>query len=821
MPVPPDLALAESLLVDGQNRLWMGASDGKIFCRNGENGTWTGFGVANGLPKAMISQLAQSPDGTIWAGTLDEGLYYLCDGGFKALRAADGLASDAINSLFIDRDKIIWAGTRAGGLCRLTPRRLYNLRVLENGSERFPHSLAETPDGKLWVGTAGRGMLVWDGANFTQFLREPPISGHMFVRAVLAGRDGGLWWGAGPALYEWKTNTLVRQFDGNYDPWLQGDRVSALCEDLTGGIWVGTFNGQLRHWQGGEFISVGKPGSQPVTSLVMQRDGTLWAGTLGGGLIRMQTVKPTIFRADDGLGSDLVQTLFLDHDDVLWIGTAGGGLSRWQNGKLDSFGTAQGLTDDSILQIVEDDAKNLWLGGNGGILRVNKAELDKVASHQSAALHPQFLGWREGMLSEQCVVGFNAALKTASGNLYFSTSKGIVIVDPRKPITKASPPYVLLEKVMVDRHNVTGKFSRATQLPADEMIAADGLAVVPEIAPGPQAMQFQFTGLSFDAPDLIQFRYQLEGVDLGWVEAGRTRMATYAHLPPGEYTFHVIACNAQGTWNLTGAAARFVVLPFFWQRGWFTALIYAGGVVAVAAVILLAVRRRYRARLQRLEMERATQNERARIARDLHDEVGSSLTRISMLSEQVHSRLSDPEQLKIRARKLSDFAVHTTQAFEEIVWAVNPRNDSLRSLLEYLTHFTREHFEDSGITCRFLIPDELPDILLPPDTRHSLFLTVKEALNNVLKHSGATQVALRVELDAACLTITVQDDGRGFEYNTPTAGDTRHNGLPNMRQRIENLGGQFEIATGSGCGTGVCIRLARKKLALHKSGAKR
>jgi len=819
--VPPEVPLIEALMVDRQNNLWMAAPDGRVFCRNNSDHNWIAFGPTNGLPNAILNKLAQTQDGTIWVGSFDQGIYFLKDGRFTGLRETDGLSSDAIYALFSDRDQFFWVGTRAGGLCRLTPRHLYNLKVLENGVECFPHSLAETPDGTLWVGTAGRGLFQWDGIFFDQFLSTPPLNGHMFVRTVLAGHDGSLWWGAGPALYQWKDNQLVHYFNGNNEPWLVGDRVFALCDTPEGGLWVGTFNGQLKYWQNTNFVSVGHFGSQPITDIVRQRNGAVWIGTLGGGLVRLQDGIQTTFTMKDGLNSTLIQTLFLDHNDDLWIGTVGGGLSRWRAGKFSSYGLQQGLADDSVSQIVEDDTDNLWLGCNRGIMRVNEADLDRVASHADTVLHPQILSWREGMLSEQCVVGFNAAIKTRKDKLLFSTSKGIVVVDPNEHIAKASPPRVLLEKVVVDGNDETSKFSNATSLPDSQVTAQDNPAAVPELGPGPKVVKFQFTGLSFDAPELIQFRYQLEGADSGWVDADNDRVASYAHLPPGHYNFHVIACNAQGVWNQTGAAVQFYVLPFFWQRGWFVALAYLVVVGFSAAAVLVIVRQRYRRQLKFLEMERATENERARIARDLHDEVGSSLTRISMLSEQIQARLSEPEQLKARTLKLSDFVVRTTRAFEEIVWAVNPRNDSLRSLLEYLTHFANELFDDSGITCRFKIPDNLPDIALPPEIRHGIFLVIKEALNNALKHAAASHVTLQAELDSRSLLITVQDDGKGFEANTSTTENIGHNGLPNMRQRIKNLGGQLEIESRPGAGTTIRIHLAQDKLVLHKTADSR
>jgi signal transduction histidine kinase len=216
-------------------------------------------------------------------------------------------------------------------------------------------------------------------------------------------------------------------------------------------------------------------------------------------------------------------------------------------------------------------------------------------------------------------------------------------------------------------------------------------------------------------------------------------------------------------------------------------------------------RRRYRARLKRLEQEQAMERERARIARDLHDELGSSLTRISMLSDLGQSRDNSADQLKTRVEKISNFAVRTARSLDEIVWAVNPRNDSLRSLLEYLTQFAREVFEDTSVNCRFQIPDDLPRAVLPPEIRHNVFLAVKEALTNALKHARAGEVSLRAQMAQNQIEIIIQDDGAGFEPGLLETATAR-SGLKNMRQRIESLGGQFAIQTAPEKGTKIIIR---------------
>ncbi|HTV41852.1 MAG TPA: two-component regulator propeller domain-containing protein [Candidatus Sulfotelmatobacter sp.] len=785
---------AYCLLVDNKGRLWAGSQNGVVLCR--ENGKWTKYNSEDGLPGVYINALAETADGTIWCGTLDEGLYYLKDGKFGALKMQDGLSDDAICWLYVDRQENLWVGTRSGGLDRLSQRKLFVCHIVENSSERLPISLAQTTNGDIWVGAAGRGIYYWSHGQLEQLLRTNPAAGHLFVGALLAARDGSLWWGAGPALFQWKDGAWLSVYD--QEPWLRGDRVLSLCEDRDGGMWVGTYNGQLQLLKDGRFLPVhGMPGRKPVVALAQDPDGSLWIGSMGGGLLRLQNGRLSIFTVTNGLRSDLIRVLHLDHSGTLWIGTDGGGLARWAGGRITSFTSRQGLMDDTVLQILEDDAGNLWLGSNRGICRVSKRSLDDLAAGKSTFVHPLVFGNSDGMVSEQCEWYFGSGLRTSTGQLLFCTAKGIVVIDPWQQTNTAVPPSVLIEDVLVDGQSRKDLFSTWNE-------AAD--AKSPVIPAGRHTFEFHYTGLNFRAPEKIQFRYRLAGLDSGWVEAGAMRVARYPYLPPGRYDFEVTACNSDGRWNKNAVTTAFVVLPHFWETPWFLALLFLTFLGAAGGGIRYIERRRFYARLKRLELERVTECERARIARDLHDELGASLARISMLSDLSQSRDNSLEQLKTRVEKISNFSIRTARSLDEIVWAVNPRNDSLRSLLEYLTQFARELFEDTNVRCRFYLPENLPRSLLLPEMRHNIFLTVKEALTNALKHAGATEISLRAQVVGTRIEIIVQDNGAGLDPSLLGAATAR-SGLGNMRQRIESLGGQFSVQATAGHGTALIISL--------------
>jgi ligand-binding sensor domain-containing protein/signal transduction histidine kinase len=768
------------LLVDNKDRLWVGSRD--KFILSCEDGKWTSYGANEGLPEVVFNRLAQTRDGVVWAGSLDEGLYYCQSNRFKALRKQEGLPDDAILALFTDGEGFLWAGTESGGLSRIGPKRISVYHPMEGPSECRLRSLVQTTNGALWVGTYGQGLFRWQGDHFEQLL-QGKLGGHMLLEAVLAARDGSLWWGAGPAMIQWRDGRVLSSLSDT--PWTRNDRIWSLCEDRGGGLWVGTYNGKVGLLRQKKFTPLQGVSAKPVTALVQEPDGTLWIGTLGGGLIRRQDEKLAFFTVTNGLRSNLVRALLLDSQGSLWIGTDGGGLSRRTRGQWANFTTRHGLLDDTILQILEDDDGSLWLGCNRGLCRVSTAALNEVAEARSAELHPLVFGSSEGMPSEECVGNFAAALKTSDGRLCFSTAKGIVVIDPRSVTNNSPSPAVLLEDILVDNQ-------------LNPMLG--------KIAPGRHSLEFHYTGLSFEAPEKIRFRYRLEGLDTDWVNAGEGRVARYPYVPPGPYRFAVTACDSAGQWSRSAAEVAFFVQPQYWQTNWFrvaAGLLLLGG---IGGGIRRVERRRYKARLRRLEQEQAMERERARIARDLHDELGSSLSYISMLSDLGQSRDNSVDQFRKRVEKISNFSIRTARALDEIVWAVNPRNDSLRSLLLYLTQYARELFEDTGMSCRFQIPDDLPQVSLLPDMRHDVFLTVKEALNNALKHSRATEIFLRAEIVGQQMELLVQDNGAGFDLAAVQSRSVR-NGLTNMRQRVEGLGGQFQVETTPGQGATIRLKV--------------
>jgi signal transduction histidine kinase len=618
---------------------------------------------------------------------------------------------------------------------------------------------------------------------------------------VLVARDGSLWWGAGPALFQWKDGRLLSDYSLEYRSWLREDRIRVLCEDRDGGIWVGTQNGQLRLLRAKAFLAfTNAQPAAPVTDLLQQADGNLLVGTYGKGLLRLHGGECSPVTFPSGSQSLFILALHQDSSGVLWIGTEGAGLTRCEGGRVATLTTRNGLINDTIVQILEDDTGCLWLGSYRGILRVSKQELRNFAEGRTAFVHPLILNGSDGLPSEQCMRGFKAGLKSRAGLLHFSTSRGIVIVNPNQSWTNAAAPAIWLEKVVADGVVYHARIQPGNHSPAP----ADQPAVLKragnvKIPPGKRRVEFHYTGLSLGAPENVRFRYQLEGLDDRWVEAGRERSAFYSLLPAGDYRFQVTACDNSGVWNQQGAVLAFAVAPFFWQTWWFRLSLIGVLVASVVAVVRYVSFRRLRLQLRRLEQEAAVQKERTRIAKDLHDDLGAHLSQIAMLSELAQTDFNKPAQARGHLDLIFRTARSVTRSLDEIVWAVNPRNDSLDRFTAHLCTFAPEFLRAAGISCRLDVPMDLPTAPLPAKVRHHLYLGFKEALHNVVKHAGATEVWLRLKVSPRELTLVIEDNGRGFQRGAGAA--TGEDGLVNLGQRMSEIGGSFEQQSEPGRGT--------------------
>lgn len=735
-------------------------------------------------PGKPVQHVVELRSGSLAASSSDSGLALFNRTGKPSLvfDRTNGFLSDWVTSLCEDREGTLWAGTGGAGLAALRPGFIETITPPDEWLGRAVLSVYPASDHSLWIGTEGAGLYHFQSGQWRRFSREAGIY-DPYIWSVIEDAQGRLCIGT------W--NGLLVKHDDLFQmaPRLESmtEPVTALLRAHEGGLWLGTAGG-LKRYQAGQCVWP-KPGQNPtkgdVRTIAKTGDGTVWFGTAGGGLGRLKDGQLQYFRKADGLGSEYIGSLHLETDDTLWIGTMGGGLTRFKNGRFTTIGTEQGLPNGFIAHIEEDDLGFFWMSSHNGLIRVATADLNARADGSTNDLHFGTFGLSQGMPTLKCSSGLQAAgCKTADGRLWFTTSRGLVVVKPANVRTNLLPPPVVVEQMLLD-----GKPLRVT----------DNATVPLRIPPGRHRIDFQYTAQSFIASERIQFKHRLQNWESAWVNSGTKRAVAYSYLPPGDYAFEVMARNSDGVWSTKSARIGFTLLPFFWQTLGFRVGAGAALVMGAAGVVWFETRRRMQRKLQKVEFQRGIENERARIARDIHDDLGSTLTRITMLSDPLRGAGEEPSPHAANVHQIHAVARELTRSMDEIVWAINPEHDTLDSLLTYLESFAQDFLSNAQVRCRLDMPLQFPVVPLTADARHNLFLAFKEALHNVVKHSGATEVRIVAQLSAPKFTLILEDNGRGFLL-ADESGKCFRNGLVNMKQRLEKIGGQCEIESLPGKG---------------------
>jgi ligand-binding sensor domain-containing protein/signal transduction histidine kinase len=785
-----------SVCIDRQGYVWIATHLGVTRMKEGKCASFT---TKHGLSDNYANVIFEDRNGQIWIGTFgglnrvvkhsessDEQVQFITE------TQADGSPYERVQCIFEDREGGIWVGTR-DGLSRLKPRVLQAYTRQDDLTYNHATSVMEDRDGNIWIGFWGGGINQIRDGKVTAYTTQEGLCSDLIL-TVHQSRSGRLWFGADydAGLNLLNTNgTIVQYRDRLVAP---ADAVKVIQDDRQNSLWIGTRTGLGWH-KGRQFRRYGAEHGLPseiIEAICEDRKGRLWFGTAGGlALITNNAPFPALASftsITNGLSHNAVTAIHEDQraDDTFWVGTRAG-LNRVRGGEITRYTSRDGLFRDEIFAVVEDDLGHLWMSCREGIFCVAKSELNDFAEQKCAGIRCVSFGNADGMASAECKgSGRAAGFKAHDGRLWFPTSKGVVVVDPRKVPTNAMPPAVYIEQAKVNG------------TPVD---ATHGLRFVA----GRQEFVFTYTALEFSAPEKIQFKYKLEGLDQNWINAGDRREAHYGHVPPGEYRFRVIASNGSGIWNEQGASILLSLQPPFWKTTWFLSL--AG--LMVAGVTAGAARYTAVSKLQRhlreVEQQHALEKERTRIAQDMHDDLGSRLTEILMLSER-SSPANLPEQNAERSR-IAGAARQMAENLDAIVWAVEPRNDSLERVAAYLYDYAVEFLAASSIRCRLDVPRELPSYVVTSETRHQLFMVVKEALNNIAKYAQASEVWFRLTLKDSQITICVEDNGAGFATSEKSSFG---NGLINMEKRIRSIGGSFQLESEKGKGTQIAITVPLK-----------
>lgn len=762
--------------------------------------------LKTGMDGAGPTVLLEDQAERLWIGTRLAGLF--CYDG-KSIGQVD-TSQQTILSLKEDQEGNIWVGTRGGGLKQIRPR-VAELMITGSGSPfEGIQSICKDTDGQLWAVIWQKGTVVQNrGVDWTPLSVSDGWEVD-YSKCVAADPQGGVWIGtAYKGLYHWQDGIATHYVCLTND--VDVTQVTALRTTELGTVWIGA----RRFPDGKCFLVCGKDGafrsySMPsncgtVTAIEVDASGTCWAATSKGLLVRVR---------DDVLTQETrnmltepypIRALLATPDNSLWIGYAGIGLGRLKDGHVTYVRMSQGLHDDYISHILSDGRGRLWLAGNRGIFSVREKDLDELAEGRSTHVQSVAYKQKDGLRGLQASYDASpGAFRDADGRLFFAMQSGVAVLYAADIQEDPLPPSVMIDLVLangkvVARYGVEGSLLSSHASASLKRGQPDGHL---HLQPGQRQVEFAFTVPSFTMPDSIGIKYRLQGLDKDWIDAGLSRSVLYSQLAPGRYQFQVTACNRDGVWSKENASLALIVEPFWWETSWFRFFGPLSVIGLLAGLIVLWVRRRHQHQLERLEMQQATEQERLRIAQDLHDDLGSNLAEIAMVSELAQNELpeGDPSQKQFNAIFVR--AENNVRRLGEIVWAINPVNDTLERFIGYVCKFAQDHLALAHVRCRFDLPENVPEITFDSIQRHNLLLATKEAIHNAVQHGSPSEITIRFNAGDGMVVVTIEDNGCGFDTTGPVP---TNRGSANMIMRMEKIGGTFTRRSVLGQGTTVIL----------------
>ena len=772
-----------NVAIGGNGSIWLETSDGK------QAVIPAGKQAAEPIDLAHLQSVSyRDPHGHVWKFHIGQRLTRFLD-----FESSGQPASISFTHLLEDNEGNVWIGTEGNGLYQLQEQSIDVYSKGQGLPDQDLYPVYQDHSGAIWLGAWQSGLSCFRDGRFTNYTTAQGLPGRL-VSALGGDKDGNLWVGTHGGL------GIFRDGQFHQPAVLLPERTvaQAILQDRGGTMWIGTTNGLVTYRQGPSRTLTVEDGlaGNDVKVIIESATGDLWIGGYGG-LTRLHGGRFTHWSERDGLPSDNIRAIYEDRDGTIWIGSYDGGLGRLKDGKFTRFSERDGLFNNGVFQILEDERGNLWMSCNRGIYRVSKQELNEFAEGKRKTITSVAYGKADGMLNVECNGGmWPAGIKTGDGKLWFPTQDGVAVIDPGTVRINPEPPPVVIEAAFLDRAPV----------PLQDSL---------KIPPAKENLEIEYTALSFIHSDQIRFRYKLEGLDSNWLDAGSRRTAYYSHLPPGRYEFHVIAANSDGVWNNAGQKLAITVQAPFYRTWWFITL------EAFAAAALIAAGVSYRiSQLQRAQaMQKAfsqqliasQENERQRIASELHDSLGQRLVvinNLALFSMRAERKGADAGDEPTAMEEISAEAALAIQETREISYNLRPFQLDRLGLTKAIEGIARTVATASGI--RITSQMDNIDEAFPKDLRINFYRIVQESLNNIMKHSQATEAEVRVVRDGKRIVLSIRDNGIGFNPANRTSKTGKSGfGLTGMEERSHLLGGEFQIRSASGTGYGNDGRIPR------------
>ena len=689
---------------DHEGVYWFATQGHGVWSFNPRFGLWQSFVhdplTPTSLTDNYLRTICEDNDGRLWCGTVWKGICYLdrSTGQFHSVKSSDEPTKNAryegVTAIVRDRSGLLWVGYDGGGMVKLNPYPNKFRHVLLPPSDapatgdNFFKALIVDHTGDIWLGMYDQGLSVLNPSTgkVKRYGRQQGLSSNTVI-SLLEDRAGNVWIGTTQGLdrFDSQTGRLTHHDLSRFAPNDPRSRiVSALCEDSLGRVWCGTATHVLRfdRSQGNmeQILSTtaasGATFSPAINVITPTHNGAVWVGTMGGGMFKIRsdgTVERRFTHTTNSLSQNRVKTILIEPDGIMWIGTEEG-LNRYDplNDHWRVYRTTDGLPNDFIYGVLVDSRRHLWISTNRGLSRMDASDPE----------HPKFRNYTpdDGLQSFEFNTG--CYFKTSDGHMLFGGVNGFNIFHPESLEENSRIPEIVL----------TGfkKFDQPVDMGNDIALMRSVT-----LSHWETVFSFEFAALEFTNQARNQYAYMMEGFDRDWRDCGTRRDARYTNLNPGEYVFRVKGSSNDGVWNEDGASIEVTIVPPFWKTGWFLVSTTLFGALAFGGTIRYISTRNLRRKIEQLERTKEIQEERLktreRIARDLHDDLASTVGSAGLYVESLKRQWLDiPLQAKEILEKTGTLLSEAKEAMGDIVWSVSPRYDSLESLLARIRILTAD-----------------------------------------------------------------------------------------------------------------------------------
>lgn len=802
----------QKIYEDRSGLLWL-CTDGGPVALDRKTGKFKPYHIYRGTPDSItnrsVSSIIEDDAGQLWIGAWGEGYltFNARADSFEAHSLTGYSSNNSVCALYKDKTGTIWIGTNGDGVIKVTREQKRFTALVRDPAEypnapyRIPAITSSIQDNDVrFIYQADSGLVsIGTGTGGDGYDPRKGTVEHAATWDWPYPISGGLHSRFAPVWYTGVLDVVNKVYDSPYrriemslaDSGFGGSACS-FFEDRRGIVWMLVSAAGVIQFdpRTNSFKKLGIGSPQPFIAARMFIEDSLDGSPTGWGLwigssdglwyydAGLDAFKRYGHDAKDShsLSSNTVTTVFRDGKGTLWVGTDQG-LNRMDQtaGTFERFTIDQGLPENAVQGILEDRSGRIWISTTSTL----------------AKLDPQ-----SGRFSSYQVNGVIPGVRFAAGcclysdrqEAYFGGNGGIVAFNPDSIRENAYVPPIV----------ITGFKVFDVPIALDSVI---GEKKSIEISYNENVFSAEFAALSYIHQESNQYAYYLEGHDTSWTYCGSRQFARYSNVGPGAYTLRVKGSNNDGVWNEEGTSLAIVITPPWWKTTWFTIGLWAMAAFSMGGTIRYVERKKLKKRIAQLEKEQAVERERTRISQDMHDEVGSSLSEIAILSELAKKK---PDEAGEHVQEISERTAELIDNVSEIVWAMNPKNDTLDNLVGHVRRFGVKYLSHAGITCQFSAPEDVPAKPLTAELRRNLFLVVKEVLHNIVKHSGASVAMITLALHEEELAMRIEDNGKGFRREELPHGG---NGLGNMHKRIADVGGTLTIESQPGCGTKVAMRV--------------